>query len=428
MTSKAAAFIPSLVAMARRLAGDSRGNALILGAATLPLMVGAAGIGVDTLSMSLAQRHLQRTADSAALAGGHALVQNNSVTTSVNHDLALNQKVTLSKTTVENAPSSGPFAGNADAVRVTVESPRRTPFYSFFTKTTPTMRAQATAAVVFTGNFCMVSLEEGNTTGITFTGNTTLDLGCGVATNAKAATAVSGSGSAVVNANPIAAVGGVPASTAYPSGTKLLPFSPKQPDPFSKLPKPQVPTTCNSQLIVPKSGGTVEENSSGIYCFQGMDIKGPVTLPKGTYYIDGGKVDLGPHGHLSGSEVTIILTSKTADTNPSSVAQLSLHGSAQMNLTSPTSGTYKGVLFYQDPRAPLNNSVVINGNTSTSFEGGFYFPRANMTFNGNTGMRTECMQLVALRLVFSGNSKVTNTCPATAGGKSFDAVFVRLVA
>jgi Flp pilus assembly protein TadG len=426
MTRKPAAIRPSIVALARRLVRDTKGNALILGAATLPLMVGAAGIGIDTLSMSLAKRHLQRTADSAALAGGHALVQNHVVATSVNHDLALNRKFTLASTQIE----TGAFAGNPQAVRVTVTSPRTTPFYSFFTKSTPMMRAQATAAVIIAGNFCMVSLEEGNTTGITFTGNTTLDLGCGVASNAKGSSAVSGSGSAVVNATPIAAVGGVPNSTAYAAGTRLLPYSAKQPDPFSNLPVPQVPSNCSPQLSI--GTGTQHSppaNTAKVLCYKGTDIKGTLNIPTGhTVYIDGGKLDLGPHGRVNGTEVTIIMTSSTAATNPSSVATFDLHGGSQMNLTSPKSGTYKGVLFYQDPRATLNNEIKINGNSSTSFEGGFYFPRATMTFNGTTGMRTECMQLVARRLIFSGNSRVTNTCPTDGGGDDFEAVFVRLVA
>jgi Flp pilus assembly protein TadG len=436
MTRNPAAIFPSIVALARRLARDSRGNALILGAATLPLMVGAAGIGIDTLSMSLAKRHLQRTADSAALAGAHALVQSDAATRStavpsaVNHDLALNRKFALASLQIENAPSSGPFAGNNQAVRVTVTSPRKTPFYSFFTKGTPVMRAQATAAMIVTGNFCMVSLEEGNTTGVTFTGNTTLDLGCGVATNAKGSSAVSGSGSARVNATPIAAVGGVPNSTAYAAGTRLLPYASKQADPFSQLPVPQVPSNCSNRLDI-NTGQTVSPTATTdkVLCYKGTDIKGTLNIPTGhTVYIDGGRLDLGPHGRVNGTEVTVIMTSSTAATNPSSVATFNLHGGSQMNLTSPKSGTYKGVLFYQDPRAVLNNNIQINGNSSTSFEGGFYFPKATMTFNGTTGMRTECIQLVARRLVFSGNSRVVNTCGTDGGGDDFEAIFVRLVA
>jgi hypothetical protein len=36
--------------------------------------------------------------------------------------------------------------------------------------------------------------------------------------------------------------------------------------------------------------------------------------------------------------------------------------------------------------------------------------------------------MVSLRLTFSGNSKVENTCDSASGAKAFDAKFVRLVA
>jgi hypothetical protein len=157
-----------------------------------------------------------------------------------------------------------------------------------------------------------------------------------------------------------------------------------------------------------------------------MDVKGTLNLAPGTYYLDGGQLNLGSQAYLNGSGVTFVLTSSTP-TDPTSFADVSMNGGAVVNLSSPTSGTYKGVLFYQDPRAPFGNST-INGNSASSMEGGLYFPSRQLTFNGNTGLQTRCIQLVARRLVFSGNSSVQNDCPTSGGGRSFDANFVRLVA
>ncbi|HEX6741908.1 MAG TPA: hypothetical protein VF079_08975, partial [Sphingomicrobium sp.] len=98
------------------------------------------------------------------------------------------------------------------------------------------------------------------------------------------------------------------------------------------------------------------------------------------------------------------------------------------DLTSPTSGTYKGMIFYQDRRATADNSVKINGNSSSSFRGAFYFPKADLTFNGNAGMITTCMQIVAKDVTFTGNSAISNSCPANSGAHSFDGKKVRLVA
>src|SRR5687768_1770358 len=74
----------------RELLAEKRGNALVICAATLPLMIGSAAVGVDTIQVSVARRQLQRAADSAALAGAYAKAQSMTVDNAVAHDLTLN--------------------------------------------------------------------------------------------------------------------------------------------------------------------------------------------------------------------------------------------------------------------------------------------------------------------------------------------------
>src|SRR5687767_1689355 len=59
----------------RRLWRDERGNAIMIVAFALPVVVGSAGLGIHTMQLSLVKRQLQREADSAAMAGGHSLFQ-----------------------------------------------------------------------------------------------------------------------------------------------------------------------------------------------------------------------------------------------------------------------------------------------------------------------------------------------------------------
>ena len=125
-----------------RLWRNERGNALIVCAATLPLVIGAAAIGVDTIQVSVAKRQLQRAADSAALAGAYAIVQSQDVDEAVVYDLTLNDDVALSAApTIENAPTVGTYAGNDRAVRVVLAADRSVPFISFFRD--PTMAITA---------------------------------------------------------------------------------------------------------------------------------------------------------------------------------------------------------------------------------------------------------------------------------------------
>ena len=425
------------LARLRSLIRDQKGNALVIGAAVMPLIVGAAAIAVDTAQVALARRQLQRSADSAALAGAYAVAQSleasastrtQNVNASVNRDLTLNSDMALSgAATIENAPTVGTYAGNPRAVRVVLSHQRAVPFMSFFRGETMGVSVEATGAVVYTGEYCLISLEDSAVTGITFIGNTTANLGCGVISNSRSNAAVSAGGSATVIADPVAAVGGVPSSGAYQPGTLLLPHSLQQPDPVAGLPEPVVPNPCSARLSVnPTESHTVTPNASGIYCYRGMDIKGSLNLAPGIYYIDGGDLGFGAQSVVNGTGVTFILTSSNAASNPSSIANISINGTAQMNLTSPTSGTYKGVLMYQDRRAPFGDSH-INGNSATRFEGAFYFPARQLTFNGTTGMQTQCIQLVGRRLAFSGNGHIQNNCPSNGGGRAIQAMFVRLV-
>lgn len=423
-----------------KLARDRGGNALVVCAATLPLVIGAAAIGVDTIQVSLARRQLQRTADSAALAGAYAKHNNQNVNTAVTHDLGLNDDVTLSvPAVVENAPTAGPQAGNTRAVRVVLTAERAVPFISFFTGDTMTVTAEATAMSVFEGQYCMVSLEDTNVTGIAIGGNATVNLGCGMISNSPSASAVTATGSSVVNADPVAAVGVVPASSNFASGTTLMSYSPRQEDPFADLPTPTVPTNCpNTQLRVQPNDPALNIASlpataingymgGNVWCWSGIDIKGTVTFPPGaTIYVNGGDLGFGSQANVTGLGVTFILTHENAATNPNQIAGVDIQGGAQMNLTAPDTGTYAGVLIYQDRRAPFDTSH-INGNSSTFFRGAFYFPSQELIFNGTSGMQTECVQMVGRRLGFSGNSTINNSCPANGGSQAFDAIYIRLV-
>ena len=168
-------------------------------------------------------------------------------------------------------------------------------------------------------------------------------------------------------------------------------------------------------------------NTTGTACFSGMDIKGTVTFDPGVYYIDGGSFNLGSQANVSGSGVTFILTSSNAATNGASVATINMNGGAQVNLTAPSSGTYSGVLFYQDRRASAGVTNSVTGNSSSVLQGAIYTASQNMNFTGNTGMNSNCLQLVARDITFIGNSTISNVCPSNSGTKTISGVHIRLV-
>jgi hypothetical protein len=402
---------------------DRKGNALIMVAATAPLLIAASALGLDTIQVTLAKRQLQRAADSAAMAGAFTVAQSQPPQAAVARDIEHNNVLVLNgNPVVENAPLTGPYAGNTRAVKVKLKAQRSVPFISFFTGAPMAIEVEATAALVLQGEMCVISLENTAITGVTFSGSSTVNLGCGVSSNSTSSQAIIAGGSSSVVASPIAAVGGVPASPSYVGQTLLLPNTSKQEDPFKNLPEPQVPASCSPEYgVQPNQTRTISPG-----CYQGMDIKGTLIMQPGVYIINGGALRFGAQANVTGEGVTFILTSSNAVSNPASIATLDMHGGAILNIKAPATGTYAGVLLYQDRRAPMTG-VQINGNSSSSFQGAFYLPSQQVTFNGNTGMQTRCIQFVARRMVFSGNSNIQNQCPENEGAKAFDALQVRLV-
>lgn len=420
-----------------RFQSDRRANVAAMTALMIPVLIGAAGLTSDTIQWALVRRALQRQVDSAALAGAYALTQGQDVTSTVTADLNKNNNFALAGTPIiENGPSAGPFAGDTSVVRVRISSTTRLPFTSLFMGGGLTISAEATAGLRQDGDFCILALDTGTSLAITNSGNTTVTAGCGMHANSAGEPAINGQGSAVITATPVSAVGNVTnAQNVFATGTVFQPYSVAQRDPFASLP---VPTIDNSPNNGDVRANQVRNLTPGTY--RGMDIQGTANLAPGTYFIDGRSqgnnqnknlgFNVGSQGIVNGTGVTIVLTMSSPPPSGTSnlIAGMNVNGGGRVNLTAPTSGTYKGVLFYQDPRAnTLGEQVIINGNSASRLEGAIYIPRNELRFNGTTGMNINCMQLVGHRITFLGNSSISNVCPAGSGSGAFKGNTVRLL-
>lgn len=425
-----------MIAFIKKLWRDRRGNALVIVAAAMPLVLGSAGLASDTIQWALWKRELQRAADSGAMAGVYAIVQDDggrtNVAAAVDRDLLYNNHVNYTYTKVVGQPTSGTYASDVYAVQVQVSVQQALGFSGMFLNYTPTITARGTATVVPSGKYCVISLEEAAVTGIDATGSTDVNLGCGMITNSVSMTAAVATGSSSVAASPIAAVGGIPASTHWAAGTVLQPFTVAQLDPFASVPLP-TPSGCTAFPNNQPHDVVSIANPTGVKCFNTtMDIKGAVTLAPGTYIMDAGAGvgTTNTGGSLSCTGCTIILMNSSGG----SVGTVDLQGGT-INMTAPStgctlgaSGCTDGMLFYQSRNAAADNSIRINGNSGSVLEGALYFPKADITFNGDSGMSANCLQIVAKDVTFTGNSSITNTCPSGGASHSFDGKKVRLVA
>ena len=402
-----------MLAFVKRLLRDESGNALMIGAAFMPLLLGAAGLAVDTIQLGVWKRELQRAADSGAVAGAYSLAQGGTPAEAVGRDLDQNSFPALSGDEVVQV---GARAGFDQAVHVELTAERALPFMSLFVDDAPVIRANATAALVSDGVFCVLSLYNGDDAGIDVNGNANVNLGCGMATNSRAQQSITAGGSSLITASPLMSVGGlVGSANNFADETVLQPHSAEQRDPFAYLPDPPAQSGCIDAVI---EEGPESELSPG--CYNSLTISGSVLLNPGTYYVTG-DIDFQSKADVRGDGVTFVMT------GPGGAAgDLKWNAQATLNLTAPDDGPYRDVLFYRDRRAS-NIEIKINGGAEATLSGAFYFPTSDITFAGHAGLQVRCFQMVGQILRFRGTADLINSCDDRPELPGFNLNFVRLV-
>jgi len=399
------------------LISSERGNVFVVAAAVMPLLLGSAAFAIDTIQLSVWKRQLQRAADSGAIAGAYALSLDDDTHDAIHGDLDKNKFPTLSQ---EEVIVIGPRPGFPETVQVTLTATRTLPFLSIFTQRPTTMVANATAALDQSGVFCMVSLYDGPDAGIDVNGGAEVNLGCGMKSNCTGDECVTAGGSSSITASPIAAVGGLDGETNnFNQPTKLQPHSAAQKDPFAYLPNPtKPPAGCSTEPLTESTVWT----SASHQCFASANVSPSATLNVpahvDTVTIWGGDIDL--KGDVNSSEATWVMSGDNGQ-----AGDLIINSQANLNMSSPTSGVYKGVLFYRDRRAS-NIEIKINGGSSSHLTGAMYFPSSDITYAGGAGMNVECLQMVGQKLKFRGGANITNQCAGT-GASAFNQTVVRLI-
>ena len=403
---------------------DRRGNALIIAGASLPLLVGAAGLATDTIQWVTWKRELQRAADSAAFAGVYALAQSNPAASAVATDLTKNNYTAVALKT--GFPDCGgkcqieypPSPDWENAVKVTLAVQRTLGFSSLFLSTAPTITVSGTAAMLDSGEYCVVALGKGSGPGITIGGSSNTNMGCdGISNKKGAGSVVQNGGASAFHADIMAAAGSMPSSII--GVTTLKPNHLPLPDPYAGKFSTTVPTgTACSNFVTHRTNLGTGANpnyhlSPGCYSGFAPNGNNTYTLDPGVYYVNNTDFVLNGQDTLIGSNVTIVLTGTTP-------GRVSINGTSTVNLSAPTASncgvfsgvntcSYENMLFIQSPTATLNNNNTINGTNGSFLDGAFYFPNGALNMSGNAGSLTNCAMIVANQVVFTGNSNLQNS-------------------
>ena len=257
-------------------------------------------------------------------------------------------------------------------------------------------------------------------------------IGCVIGSNSNASSAIDIGGSSTLQAESLWAVGGVlygssPSVTlARPATTDAWTLD----DPYAGLSIPPLPA-CTATNKKVKGAETL---NPGVYC-NGLDFgsQANATLKPGVYYID--KSDFTVNGQAkircdcpnATDGVTIVLTSSGSTGD---IGTVTINGGADMVLRAPTGSdaTFKGVLFFQDPRASNSGVNKLNGGSKMTLTGAVYFPKQQIQFNGdNDSAANTCTQIIGRTIEFTGNSKIYNNGCAQAGIEPIKVKGIRLV-
>lgn len=388
---------------------DDKGNIAVMAAMTMPLVIGGAGLGVETGYWYYEQLRLQQAADAAAYAA--ALEQRGGST--FDETLAGAQAAAISNgyqtatgTIDVNTPSAF-AAGEENSVDVALTRTVPRAFSAIFGEENVTISARATAAYSTAANACVLALDKSASPAISFSGNAEVDLnGCVIMSNSMAAQSIIFDGNSDVAAPCIMAVGGYQKkSNAQYSTTTCSDVMTDQPaagDPYKDMPYPSY-GACTSNCNPSVGGNGSGTFNPGTYSSLSISANATGAFNPGIYIINGGTLSISGNAKASGSGVTFVLVNG---------ASADFGGNTRIQFSAPTTGTYKGMLFMGSRTSGAGGMSTFNGNNQSFLEGALYFPKQAIAYNGNFDGNKRCTQIVARTISWSGNAQLDVNCSA----------------
>jgi Flp pilus assembly protein TadG len=384
-----------ILRLAARCADCRRGNVAIMFALFLPVIVGAAGFGVETTYWYYKRLALQSAADAAAYSA--AIEKRSGADTD---EVITVAKLSVSKngftepeTTINVTPQS---VNGGGSVQVVLNDHAERFFTALFIKDDPVISTRATATYSNASNACILALSPTASKAANFSGTSSLTLnGCSVMSNSNASDSLNIQGAAILSTECVIAVGGVNATNGLTMTECAAPVTnaPSVADPYADVSAPAIPSggckdnDANNQTISP-----------GYYC-DGLTMKNNVTLNPGVYYIDG-DFNVSSNANVVGDGVTIYVKNGTADMN----------SNGTVDLKAQTTGPYAGILFFVDRNATGQSKF--NGTANSKLTGAIYSAGGAVNYNGNFSGLNGCTQVVGKTVEWTGNTTVSVDCTA----------------
>lgn len=183
-------------------------------------------------------------------------------------------------------------------------------------------------------------------------------------------------------------------------------------DPFAgQLPSVSVPGCSVSNQNYNSNVSTVTL-PAGNYCNLNFNNQATINLGPGLYeninvngsptinlspglYIFKGKVNINSGSVVNGSGVTFYY--------PDANSYIQFNSNVTTNLTAPTSGTYKGILFFEAPNLS-KTEFAINDTRGSAMKGLIYWPSRKVTINSTSNVNADQVSLVVNQLILNNTN------------------------
>ena len=374
-----------------RFISDRAGGVAVLTAMSLTTLLGFAGLGTEATLWYVAKRNMQGATDAAAFsaATAEAAGQNSTAFDAAANAVAKQYGFAAGTggvtVAVNNPPLSGNYTTNSEAIEVIVSQPQPMLFSQLFRASEPTITARAVAAPGNNASGCVMALDKGDVIDVSDSGTTTLNLNsCALDINSSSSDALNMSGNTVINTSSANIVGNyvlsggaqINATSGIQTGTQPVA------DPYANAQIPSYSGCNKTSLVVVGTTNLTPTSPGGVYVLCNTVTvaggAGNLNLAPGVYIINAGSLNVSGGATITGTGVTIILTSSSG----ASYGTVQVGGGSTINISAPTSGATAGIAFFGDRNAPSTNSNSFSGGATQNITGAIYFPSQEVTYSG----------------------------------------------
>lgn len=415
-------MLKSIRSVLSNLRSHSSGNATLLVAIGMPALLGGAGLAVDVSQWYAWKRELQLATDQAAIAAAWARTNS---TTSSTYKIRGTQDYNANLALVSDFASAPSIRlanysnGTANSVVVSASATKALPFSSILTSRGATIYAYSQASFAAGGEYsaCLIAVGDNGTT-FTVGGNATVVAQCGLAALSCSPDAITIDSSADVTTDSIATCGTVVAPPGLDSVITENLAEGVLTDAYANLSPPTSPTN-RTYTCTGKGQNKRATPIAGTYA--GLVLSCATTFGKGVYVINGGVLDLTGNFPVVGTNVMFVLKNNAAlklggsgNDNTVTLTPMQASDFTALGYSSALSNRYANMLIFEDRSSTPTQDHIINGNSTSLYQGTIYLPKGTARINGTARLDSSCLQISAYKINILGNATLDTRCPSSS--------------